>query len=165
MAKATSTDWYKRFRAGVCSVGLKAEDKAAALDEIATNLVKGKTLDKDRQEEVAKILHTREARATTGVGMGVAISHVAVPGLDMALCSLSVHQEGLDWAAVDGAPVNLVFLVLRPEMSTSGYDPEDHIEMVRWISALSRDSDFRAFAQQATKRSELVDLLKEKQRV
>ncbi len=163
MAKATSIDWYKRFRAGVCSVGLKAGEKATALDEIAVNMIKGKALDKDRQEEIAKILHQREGRATTGVGMGVAISHVAMPGLDTALCSLSVHQQGLEWNAVDGAPVSLVFLILRPEMSTSQYDPEDHIAMVRWISSLSRDSDFRAFALQATKRSELVELLREKQ--
>ena len=163
MSKATSVDWFKRFRAGSCSIGLKAADKAAALEEVAANLVKGKALAKDREEELVKALHQREQRATTGVGAGVAISHVPFPGIETALCSLSVHQEGLEWSAVDGAPVHLVFLVLRPEMSTPQYDPEDHTDMMRWIAGLIRDADFRAFALQATKRSELVELLKEKQ--
>jgi len=162
MSKATSVDWFKRFRAGSCSIGLKASDKEAALEVIASNLVKGKALDKDREDELVKILHQREARATTGVGMGVAISHIALGGIETPLCSLSVHQDGLEWSAVDGAPVNLVFLVVRPEMSTPQYDPDDHTEMMRWIASLTRDADFRAFAMQATKRSELVELLKEK---
>ncbi|HPF13797.1 MAG: PTS sugar transporter subunit IIA [Planctomycetes bacterium] len=163
MAKAATVDWFKRFRAGCCSIGLKAEDKLAALDEAATNMVKGKALDSSALEEVVKVLRGREARATTGVGMGVAISHVAMPGIDQALCSLSLHPEGLDWSAVDGAPVHIVFLVLRPEMSTPNYDPEDHIDMMRWIAGLAREADFRAFALQATKRSELVELLREMQ--
>ncbi len=162
MAKVSSVDWYKRFRAGSCSIGLKADEKGDALLEVAANLVKGKALEKEREEELVKKLQQREARATTGVGMGVAISHVPFPNIETALCSLSVHQDGLEWSAVDGAPVHLVFLVLRPELSTPQYDPEDHTEMMRWIATLARDNDFRAFALQATKRSELVELLKEK---
>ncbi len=155
-------DWYKRFRAGVCSVGLKALDKNMALEEIAGNMVKGKALDPSLLDEAIKVLHAREARATTGVGMNVAISHVSLAGLEMPLCSLSVHKEGLDWSAVDGAPVHLVFVILRPELSVPGHDPDDHINMMRWIAGLGRDADFRAFAQRAGKRSDLIELIKEK---
>lgn len=162
MARATTVDWYKRFRAGVCSVGLKASDKTTALEEIANNMVKGKALDPALCEEAIKILHAREARATTGVGMNVAISHVSLAGLDTPLCSLSVHKEGLDWSAVDGAPVHLVFTIFRPELSSPGHDPDDHINMMRWIASLGRDGDFRAFARRAGKRSDLIELLKEK---
>ena len=162
MAKVSSVDWYKRFRAGSCSIGLKASEKGDALAEVAANLVKGKALDKEREADLVKKLQQREARATTGVGMGVAISHIAFPDIETALCSLSVHQEGLDWSAPDGGTVQLVFLVLRPELSTPQYNPEDHTEMMRWIAGLARDGDFRAFALQAKKRSDLVELLKEK---
>ncbi len=143
-------------------MGLKASDKAAALEEIANNMVKGKALDPSLCEEVVKVLHAREARATTGVGMNVAISHVSIPGIDAPLCSLSIHKEGLDWSAVDGAPVYLVFTILRPELSAPGHDPDDHISMMRWIAGLGRDGDFRAFARRAGKRSDLIELLKEK---
>ncbi|MFT4648027.1 MAG: mannitol/fructose-specific phosphotransferase system IIA component (Ntr-type) [Planctomycetota bacterium] len=162
MARATTVDWNKRFRAGVCSVGLKALDKTAALEEIAGNMVKGKALDASLLEDAVKVLHAREARATTGVGMNVSISHVSLAGLDMPLCSLSVHKDGLDWSAVDGAPVHLVFVILRPELSAPGYDPDDHISMMRWIAGLGRDGDFRAFARRAAKRSDLIELIKEK---
>jgi mannitol/fructose-specific phosphotransferase system IIA component (Ntr-type) len=57
--------------------------------------------------------------------------------------------------------VDVVFTILRPEERTDGHDPEEHLDMMRWIAGLSREADFRSFARQADKKSALVDLLKE----
>ena len=97
--------------------------------------------------------------------MSVAIPHVKLVGLDRAACSLSVHVAGLEWQAVDGAPVHLLFTVLRPDKASTLHDPDKHLEMMRWISRLSRDADFRRFAARVKTKSELVDLLKEKSAV
>ena len=91
----------------------------------------------------------------------VAHVYVEVDGLDAAVCSLAIHPEGVDWGAVDGAPVHLVFLVLRPAVGGDQHDPERHLDMMRWISRLGRESDFRRFAMGAKTKTELVDLLKE----
>ncbi|MEZ5974097.1 MAG: PTS sugar transporter subunit IIA [Planctomycetota bacterium] len=163
MSQVSSVDWYKRFRAGSCSLSIKADSKNPALEEIAAGLVKGKALDPAFQDPLVKTMLARENRASTGVGMGVAISHVPLEGLDSAHGSISLHQEGLEWSAVDGGPVHIVFTVVRPEFSTPLYDPEDHIEMMRWIASMASDGDFRAFALQAAKRSDLIELLREMQ--
>ncbi len=76
-----------------------------------------------------------------------------------------MHADGVPWAAIDGAPVNLVFTVLRPEKASDQHDPEKHLEMMRWISRLSRDADFRRFAVNVKTKAELIDLLKEKSAV
>lgn len=153
--------WWKNFKASSCHHKLAAGDKDAVLDAVVDLLVKAKTLPASGGPSALKALQAREELASTGVGMGVAIPHVKVPGLETAVCSLVVLESTVEWAAVDGEPVDIVFTVLRPESATGDHDPEEHIEMMRWIASLGREADFRSFARQATKKSSLVDLLKE----
>jgi len=154
-------NWYKQFKPKACSIGLKATSKEEAIREVILNLVKAGLLDDSLQEAATTALLEREELASTGVGMNVAIPHVKLAGIDKAVCTLSIHKEGLEWAAVDGEPVFIVFTVLRPMEATDEYDPDQHIEMMRWIAKLARESDFRSFVRQAGKKSELIDLLKE----
>jgi mannitol/fructose-specific phosphotransferase system IIA component (Ntr-type) len=153
--------YWKQFKPKSCSVNLKASDKAGALSEIIENMVKAGVLEEELQGAAAEALEKREELASTGVGMGVAIPHIKIPGLTRVVCTLSVHQDGLEWAAVDGELVHVFFAVLRPERAGDEHDPDRHIEMMSWIARLSRESDFRRFARAAKTKSELVNLLKE----
>jgi mannitol/fructose-specific phosphotransferase system IIA component (Ntr-type) len=107
----------------------------------------------------------RETVATTGVGHNIAIPHVKLAGLEQAVASLCVHPAGVEWAAVDGEPVHVLFTVLRPDKAGNLHDPERHLEMMRWVARLARERDFRQFALQVRTRTELVDLLKEMSKV
>ncbi len=153
--------YWKHFKPKSCSVNLKGSDKASILDEIVDNMVKSGVLDKAQREVAAEALTNREELASTGVGMGVAIPHVKIPGLTKVVCTLSVHKEGLEWVAVDGELVHVFFTVLRPERAGDEHDPDRHLEMMSWIARLSREPDFRRFARVAKTKTELVDLLKE----
>ena len=160
-----TTDYWKLFKAKCCSVGVKATDRAGVFEELVDNLVTGGELDESLREAAVRALTEREEMASTGLGMGVAIPHVKLKGLDKAAVSLSVHKDGVDWAALDGEAVHLFFTVLRPEKAGDQHDPERHLGMMQWIARLTRDGDFRRFAQNATAKKELVDLLKEKSAV
>jgi len=153
--------FWKQFKPKSCSINLKASDKESALIEVVDNLIKADCLDEGYREKVLEALHQREQLASTGVGMGVAIPHVKIPGLAKVVCNLSIHQEGVEWAAVDGAPVHILFAILRPDRAGDEHDPEKHLEMMTWIAKLGREPDFRRFARAAKTRTELVDLLKE----
>lgn len=153
--------FWKQFKPKACSVKLKSSTKDGVLTEIVGNLVKGGSLDESLAEGAIEALKEREELASTGVGMNVAIPHIKLPGIDRVAASLSVHPDGVEWAAVDGDPVHIYFTILRPESGGEHHDPEQHLEMIRWIARLSRESDFRSFAQQAKTKTELVDLLKE----
>jgi PTS system nitrogen regulatory IIA component len=153
--------FWKQFRAKACSVSLAGASKDDVLRELVTNLVEGGALDAALSDKAFIALVEREKMATTGVGQNVAIPHVRVAGLTQAVAALSLHRAGLPWGSVDGDPVHLVFTVLRPDRAGELHDPEQHLEMMRWIARLSRSSDFRSFALQARTRTELVDLLKE----
>ena len=154
-------DWYKRFKSKGCILKLKAETKDDALDEVARQLESAGLLDEAQGAGARKALHAREQLASTGVGMSVALPHVKMEGITESVCSLAVSPAGIEWQAVDGGPVHILFTVLRPTEATEDYDPEDHLEMMRWIAKLARDADFRAFALQAKTKAELVGLLKE----
>ena len=154
-------NWWKQFKPKSCSVGLKAADKDAALEEIVANLVKGEVLDADLAPAALEALKEREGLASTGIGMSVAVPHVKLEGIHKAVCSLSVHKAGMDWNAIDGAPVHVLFTVLRPTEASEHHDPEKHLEMMRWITKLAREPDFRSFAQRSKTKTDLVSLLKE----
>lgn len=152
---------WKKFKAKSCSVHLKATDKDTALREIVDQMVKGGVLSEELAAPAVRALFEREKLASTGVGMGVAIPHVKLPGIDQVACSLSVHHEGLAWSAVDGEPVHILFTVLRPDREGDLHKDSDHIEMMSWVAHLARTPDFRRFAMQAKTKTELVELLKE----
>jgi len=156
---------WKQFKPKCCSVRLKSSKKEDALAEVVENLVVGEALDEALRAEAVAALLERERSGSTGVGMNVAIPHVKLKRLERVVCSVSIHPAGVEWQAIDGAPVHIVFTVLRPEKPGAQHDPEQHLEMMRWISRLSRDADFRRFALAVKTKAELVDLLKEKSAV
>ena len=157
--------FWKNFKPKACSVQLKADVKDLVLEELVDNMVKGSVLDEGLRAAAIKALKDREQMASTGVGMSVAIPHVKLARLERVAVSFGVHREGVEWQAVDGETVKIFFAVLRPEESTADHDPARHLDMMRWIARLARESDFRRFALQAKTKTELVDLLKEMARV
>ena len=153
--------WWKNFKASACHHKLASAKKDQALEAVVDLLVKAKALESGSSDAALKALVAREELASTGIGMGVAIPHVKLAGLDSVVCSLVVLEQKVEWMAVDGGKVDVVFTILRPEDRTDDHDPEEHLEMMRWIAGLAREADFCSFARQATKKSALVDLLKE----
>jgi mannitol/fructose-specific phosphotransferase system IIA component (Ntr-type) len=129
--------------------------------ELVDNFVKAQSLAGGLKDPALRALVERERLASTGVGQRVAIPHVKLAGLEEPIFSLSLHARGIEWASLDGEPVTILFTVLRPERAGARYNPERHLEMMRWISQLGRDADFRRFATAATTKKELVDLLRE----
>jgi len=158
-------NFWKQFKPKSCSIRLAAASRDLALVEAVDNLIEAAQLPAAAREDALTTLLEREKLGSTGVGAGVAIPHVKLRGIESVVCSLSVHPGGLEWNAVDGGPVHLVFLVLRPEHAGETHDPERHLEMMRWVARLARDADFRRFAQRVKTKTELVDLLKEKSAV
>ena len=159
--RTENNEFWKLFRPAACSIGLKGADQEEVFADLVGNLVKAKLLEAALVDRAVQALLDRERLASTGVGRNVAIPHVMLKGIEQAVVSLSVHREGVPWKALDGEPAHLFFTVLRPEQAGDQHDPDRHLEMMRWISSLGRDDDFRRFAMNVPNRTELVALLKE----
>src|SRR5215217_6653693 len=59
-------------------------------------------------------LNEREQLGSTGFGQGVAIPHAKIEGLDRIYGLFARLGEPVDYKAIDGRPVDLVFLLLSP---------------------------------------------------
>lgn len=72
----------------------------------------------------------REQLGSTGFGQGVAIPHGKVDGLERIYCLFARLSDPIDYKAIDGREVDLVFLLLSP--------PEAGAEHLKALAAISR---------------------------
>ena len=82
---------------------LTAADRLGAIDELLASL----SLDTAALDRVRAAVIAREHELTTGIGGGVAIPHARVEGIESPLLALGIAPDGLDFGAIDGAPVRL----------------------------------------------------------
>lgn len=77
----------------------------------------------------------RERIGTTGIGGGVAIPHVKVPGVDRAYGVLVRMHTAVDYDAIDGEPVDIVFMLLAPAESKT----TQHLKVLAQMSRFLKD--------------------------
>jgi PTS system nitrogen regulatory IIA component len=112
-----------------------ALDKLAVLTVLARMLAIGTNIDPVQAE---RILLEREQLQSTGIGEGVAIPHGALPQLEHQHAALLIVPEGVDFAAIDGLAVNILFAVVGPKRATG-----EHLKTLARVSRLLRNKGFR----------------------
>ena len=68
-----------------------------------------------------KAIIDREKIVSTGIGMGVAIPHAKLHGYDEFFVAIGILSKGIDWNALDGAPVRLIFMIGGPDDKQTEY--------------------------------------------
>ena len=79
-------------------------------------------------------LNEREQLGSTGFGQGVAIPHAKIEGLGQIYALFARLGEPVDYKAIDGRPVDLVFLLLSPPGAGA-----EHLKALAAISRVTRD--------------------------
>ncbi len=110
---------------------LKAGSKKQALQELSA-IAAAQTEQEERT--VLDLLLARERLGSTGVGAGIAIPHGKIAGLPRLSAVFARLREPIEFDAVDGKPVDLIFLMLAPESAGS-----DHLKALALVSRLLRD--------------------------
>jgi PTS system nitrogen regulatory IIA component len=90
------------------------------------------------EEEVLTLLLEREQLQSTGIGDGVAIPHSALESAEGQAGALLLFPKGIDFDAIDGKPVHIVFGVVGPKRATG-----EHLRTLARISRLLRDEATR----------------------
>jgi len=112
---------------------LKANSKRQALTELAA---KAAELSGQNERTILEILQQREKLGSTGVGNGIAIPHGKLPKLGRLFGLFARLDRPIDFEALDGQPVDLVFLLLAPEGAGA-----DHLKALARVARLLRDSE------------------------
>ncbi len=119
------------------ALDLKPKSKRQLLKELARLVSKEEGLD---PELVLEALLERERLGTTAIGEGIAIPHAKIKDLDHLVGAFVRLAEAVDFEAVDEVPVDLVFLLLAPESTSSA----EHLKALARLARLLRDPEVRA---------------------
>src|SRR5512141_245780 len=93
---------------------LQASDRNGVIRELVESLAKSEGLDDKDAAAIAKSVISRENQGSTGFGKGVAVPHVKHSAVKRIAATIGRSSAGVDFAALDRAPVYLVVLLLSP---------------------------------------------------
>jgi mannitol/fructose-specific phosphotransferase system IIA component (Ntr-type) len=82
--------------------------------------------------ELLAAIQERENKMSTGCAAGVAIPHAVCGGIDM-IGAIGVSQKGIDYGALDGNPVHVVFMLAMGEQ-----ERENHLHILNQIVRLAQ---------------------------
>ncbi len=139
---------------------VKADLSAATRDEAVRELVellaeKGRIGAGD-VEELTRAILKREHMGSTAIGRGVAIPHGKSKAATSFTAALGRSISGIEFAAIDNEPVNLVFLLASPPDSQRA-----HLKALAHISRLLTKQDIRARILAAKDAKEILDVIAE----
>ena len=116
---------------------VQASSKKQLLDQVAQLAAAG--CDSLNEQEVFDALVAREKLGSTGIGEGIAIPHCRLGHCQQPIGLLLKLSTPIDFDAVDGPPVDLVFVLLVPQEN-----PEQHLKTLSHLASLFNDDDYRA---------------------
>ncbi|HJJ11996.1 MAG TPA: fructose-specific PTS transporter subunit EIIC [Clostridiaceae bacterium] len=135
-------------------LNVKAKDKNDIINKMAELMLKtGRITDVNEYKE---LVFKREEEGSTGVGEGIAIPHgkgncVTEPGL-VAM----VVPEGVEYNALDGKPVNLLFMIAAPDTNSNV-----HLDVLSRLSTMLMDADFKNKLISAKSKKEFLEIINE----
>ena len=89
-------------------------------------------------QAVLSAVRDREHVLSTGIGGGVAIPHGKTAAVDQLIMSAGIARAPVEYGALDGAPVELFFLLIGPDSAAGA-----HIKALSRISRLLRSAELR----------------------
>ena len=107
-------------------------------------------------EAVREAVLRRERVMSTGVGKGLGLPHAKTDAARGTVAAFALTEEPVDFGAIDGEPVRLVFLLVGPARATSA-----HIKILSRISRLLNRDAFRRRLLAAKDAGEVLALLEE----
>lgn len=139
---------------GAVTADLKSQNKEEVIGELVGLLYKAKKI--KNREKVIKILMEREELGSTGIGQGIAIPHGKSDTVNNIVAAFGVSKRGIDFDALDGELVYLIFLLIAPP-DLAGI----HLKALAKISRLLKDKFFRQALRNATDVDEIIKIIKE----
>ncbi|HTK12432.1 MAG TPA: PTS IIA-like nitrogen regulatory protein PtsN [Xanthobacteraceae bacterium] len=112
---------------------LRVNNKKQLLQELAAQAAELTGLG---ERAIFEILMQREKLGSTGVGNGIAIPHGKLPALPRLFGLFARLERAIDFEALDGEPVDLVFLLLAPDDAGA-----DHLKALARVARLLRDPE------------------------
>lgn len=86
------------------------------------------------ENQIFNNLVARERLGSTGIGQGIAIPHCRLENCKRVVGSLMTLDESINFDAIDGEPVDLLFVLIVPQEATS-----EHLELLSQLAEKFND--------------------------
>ncbi|ULQ60360.1 PTS sugar transporter subunit IIA [Brucepastera parasyntrophica] len=124
------------FSPAVIKTNLESEDKEEVFEELVDVFVSAHP--HASRSAILDSIRDREAKLSTGITYGVAVPHAQTDQVDTIQGVIGISEEGIDYDALDGKPVHLIFMILSPKEE----DCSLHLRVLKRLSTLLKDPDF-----------------------
>lgn len=142
------------LEAGGIHCGFPGNDKETILRNVVSALELPSEIDPDF---ILQVLLAREAMGTTAVGDGIAIPHVRNPilvQLPVPKISLSFLAQPIDFGALDGKPVQILFTIISPTIRM-------HLHLLSRLAYCLRDQRLRDVLGKQCNAKAIMDVIRE----
>lgn len=134
---------------------LDGTTKVDALNEIVT--AANNFSDSIGTEELARAVWEREKMMSTGIGQGLGIPHVRLPGLEDAVMAVGVSRNGIaDYESLDNQPVHIIVLIAAPQGRH-----EIYIRLLAKVANILKQDDIRKAVAEADDAARVYRILTE----
>lgn len=121
--------------------------------EYLSNFLSDGAPDESSAGDIYQKLIERERLGSTGIGHGVAVPHCRVDGCKEITGALLHLQDQVDFDAIDGEPVDLIFALIVPAEHN-----QKHLDALAAIANLMQEADVRDKLRAAASHRDLYDL-------
>lgn len=133
---------------------LEAVEHWGAITELVSRLVTCGLLAADACKATLEALRAREQLVSTGIGGGVAIPHAFSDQVEEVVAVLGRSTQGIDFEAVDRAPVHVIVLFVVPRKNY-----QLHLRMLAAIAKMFNGQNITQRILGASDRDEILAIL------
>lgn len=117
------------FSSDLIKVGLEAENKDEVFEEMVDFFCQARNF--SHRKELLAAIWDRESKMSTGIKKGIAIPHGKTDVIDHVSGVLGISKKGIEYDALDGEPVYLLFMMFAPSR-----DSEKHLRLLKRLAEL-----------------------------
>lgn len=141
---------------GAIVANIESADRNGVIRELVNALAAAGAIATDDADVIARAAIQRENQGSTGFGKGVAVPHVKHAKVPKIMAAIGRSAQGVDFAALDRAPVYTIVLLLSPPDA-----PDAHLQAMENIFRHLQRDNFRRFLRQSETREAILELIKE----
>jgi len=139
---------------------LKATDKKGVIQELVQAARKSAEGERFVVADIVDAIVQREKIGSTGIGGGVGVPHAKLNGIKNVIGAFGRVAYPIDFNAVDGEKVSLIFLILSPPSKS-----EDYLKALRKVMLAVKKPNIIRFLKGATTVKEIEEIFREVEEV